>query len=187
MKKILFLTGSNSPQSINRLLVRRAEKIFSDIATSFLELREYKLPIYSLKIEENGGVPKNAIMLRKEISEYDGYVISVPENNGSVPAFFKNTLDWISRCDDNYHVFENKPVLLLGTSPSPDGAKRSLSHAETIISTLAGNITHTFSLPLFYEVTTTSNGRFDIIDNKARSDLEKIVSKFEASFKENIS
>jgi len=178
MKHVLLFTGSNSPKSINRNLVKYAAKFFSDVKTSFLDLRKYELPIYSLEIEENEGIPENAYKLRAEILTFDAFVVSIPENNGSVPAFLKNGLDWISRCDDDYRVFKEKPVLLISTSPSPGGGERAVAHAEAIFKTLAARVYNGFSLPRYYNVTNGNGTNFEIIEEESKR-LEHNIQEFE--------
>lgn len=57
---------------------------------------------------------------------HDGYIISLTEDNFQPTAVWKNLLDWVSKTNpgsdpmnDWKLTFQNKPMLLLGTSPDP--------------------------------------------------------------------
>jgi NAD(P)H-dependent FMN reductase len=47
--------------------------------------------------------------------------LSIPENNFTLPAAFKNTLDWISRADGDYtKTWRFKVLFVAGASPIPE-------------------------------------------------------------------
>src|SRR5690554_5664242 len=110
MKRILIFAGSNNPDSINRKIVEYAASRLNVMESTLLDLTDYPLPIYSPRAEKEEGVPESALRLNRVFQKHDGFIISVPEHNGSVPAFFKNALDWLSRSQKNYRVLEGKPV-----------------------------------------------------------------------------
>ncbi|MDW3651716.1 MAG: NAD(P)H-dependent oxidoreductase [Bacteroidia bacterium] len=150
MKKVLVFGGSNNSESINQELARIAGKLLERTTMQEIKLSDYPLPIYGIDHEKTLGIPEEATKLKAVFDAYDAYIISVPEHNLSVPAFFKNSIDWLSRIHMSF--FEHKPILLLSTSPGKGGGESSLAHAETILSNyLAGRIVGKFSLARFYQ------------------------------------
>ncbi len=149
MKKILAFSGSNSSKSINQKLVEYVGEQFTDAQVTLVDLKEYELPMYGIDTEENDGLPEAAISLKEQFDSHDAFIIAVPEHNSSFTAFFKNTIDWLSRVEMN--VFQKKSILLLGTSPGPGGAGRAMTQAESVLTGyLQGVVVSKFSLPNFF-------------------------------------
>lgn len=151
MKKILAFAGSNNPLSINKQLVDFACTLIDDAEHFHLDMLEYPLPIFSSDLHKNSGLPENAIKLHSIITQYDSYIISIPEHNWSVTAFFKNTIDWLSVVDKSYKFFSGKPVLLMCASPGGGGGKHALEHGSEIITGLGAEMRETFSFPDFHK------------------------------------
>lgn len=149
MKKILAFSGSSSSKSINQKLVKSAAKLIKGADVTVIDIRDFPLPIFSVDIEEETGFPANALKVRALFSDHDGFMISVPENNGSMPAIFKNLIDWISRMDGK--IFQEKPVLLLSTSPGKTGGKTNLDNLEKLLPWWGGQVAASFSLGGFYD------------------------------------
>lgn len=119
MKKILVFSGSNSSQSINLQVASYAACLLQNNAPSIIDLRDFESPIYSIDSEKNEGIPENIQKLHTSFQDAAGFIIACPEHNGSMPAFFKNYIDWLSRIQKN--IFEEKPVFLLTVSPGKYG------------------------------------------------------------------
>ena len=150
MKKILTFSGSNSSKSINQALVKHVTSFVKNNKVTEIDLRDYPLPLYSLDIEENEGIPENARKLKQLFDKHDAFIISLPEHNTSMTAFFKNTIDWLSRIQMS--LFNNKPILLLSASPGPGGGRSVLAQAETVLSGyLAGKVIGKLGLAKFYD------------------------------------
>ena len=66
------------------------------------------------------GKPELAQQFFDKLGRGDAIMISFAEHNGSYTAAYKNLFDWTSRIDQK--VFQNKPMILLATSPGPGGA-----------------------------------------------------------------
>jgi chromate reductase len=125
MKYLLF-SGSLRSASLNRKLIRVAQKIFQskpDNEVTVADLRELALPVYDGDIQE-AGFPAGVVKLGSLIQASEALVISTPEYNGSIASPLKNAIDWVSRLRPV--PFEGKPVLLLGASPGALGAVRGL-------------------------------------------------------------
>ncbi len=148
MKHILAFAGSNSRTSINKQLAIYAASHTQDITYDVADLNEYPLPIFSLE-EEQHGFPEVAVAFDDLLRNYDGFVVSLAEHNGSYAAVFKNIFDWVSRIDRK--VFKDKPVLLLATSPGGRGGATVLEAAAGTFPHLGAEVITTFSLPNFYD------------------------------------
>ena len=148
MKKILAFAGSNSKTSINKQLAIYTASKVENATFEIADLNDYPLPIFSLE-EEEKGFPKSAVAFNKLLSEYDGFVVSLAEHNGSYSAVFKNIFDWVSRIDRA--VFKDKPVLLMATSPGGRGGASVLETAAGTFPHLGAKVVAKFSLPSFYD------------------------------------
>jgi chromate reductase, NAD(P)H dehydrogenase (quinone) len=157
MKDILLFAGSNNPRSINQLLVTSVAGLINTGNHKIINLRDFPLPLYSVELQQQG-IPQQAIDLKKIVDDYPFLVITVAEHNGSISAFFKNVLDWLSRVGQDYRVFKNKQVVLLSASPG-DGGASAISHAEFILKRLGATITGKIQVNNFYQRTyITENG-----------------------------
>ena len=83
------------------------------------------------------------------IGQADAIVISFAEHNGSYTAAYKNLYDWTSRID--MRVYQDKPTVLLATSPGPGGASNVLNAAVNSAKYFAMDLKGSFSLPRFTE------------------------------------
>ena len=148
MKKILAFAGSNSKTSINKQLAIYTASNTENVTFDVADLNDYQLPIFSLE-EEEKGFPKSAVAFNDLLGNYDGFVVSLAEHNGSYAAVFKNIFDWTSRIDRK--VFKDKPLLLMASSPGARGGASVLETAAATFPHLGGNIVAKFSLPSFYD------------------------------------
>ncbi len=149
MKKIIALGGSNSKKSINKELAQYTANKIANSETIVADLNEYELPLYGIDLENEKGIPDNAIKLNTLIEDADGIVISMAEHNGSYTAAFKNAIDWLSRI--NQKVWKDKPMFLMATSPGARGGNAVLNTATIAFPFFGGNIITDFSLPSFYD------------------------------------
>ena len=131
MKKVLAFSGSNSSTSINLQLVNAVAKLDVDFQIDVIDLRDYAAPIYGIDHETAEGIPASMVKLKELMNSYDGYIVSSPEHNGSMPAFLKSTLDWLSRQEGK--IFQEKPVVFLATSPGARGGSSVLNHILEIM------------------------------------------------------
>ena len=148
MKKILAFAGSTSSTSINKLLAVYAANLVPESKIEVIDFNEYDLPVYSTD-EENNGFPSPLLELSEYMKNFDGYVVSLAEHNGSYAAAFKSILDWLSRI--NREIFNKKPVLLLATSPGGRGGVSVLRAASDYFPHAGASEVITFSLPDFYD------------------------------------
>ena len=149
MASILAFAGSNSSTSINFKLVKHTLKLVGDHTIRLLDMAHYPYPMYSIDYEKKNGFSNGLIELRDDISNSDGLIISVSEHNGNPSAYFKNTLDWLSRLDIKF--LDGAKVFLMSTSPGKRGGKGSLEVIENLLPRFGAEIISTFSLPSFQE------------------------------------
>jgi len=160
--KIIAFAASNSTKSINKKLVTYASSLIEGPCTEVLDLNDYELPLFSEDKEMEIGQPSLAKQFLEKIKESDLVMISFAEHNGSYSAAYKNIFDWCSRI--NPKVYQNKPMMLLATSPGKGGASNVLSTAMNSIPHFDGIIKGSFSLPSFYDNFDIEN---NIVSNKA--------------------
>ncbi|MEL6811175.1 MAG: NAD(P)H-dependent oxidoreductase [Bacteroidota bacterium] len=149
MKKVLAFAGSNSSASINHKLVSFAATQMDGPQVKVVRLTDYPLPIFGEDLEKAGGYPATLKDLLAEIKQVDGLMISVNEHNGSISAFFKNTLDWLSRIE--YKFLENKKILLMSASPGRRGALSAFEYTQGILPRYGGEVVSGLTFPSFSE------------------------------------
>jgi NAD(P)H-dependent FMN reductase len=141
--RILAFSGSTRAGSYNQrlasLAARAAEAAGAQVR--LLCLKSYALPVYDADFEADYGLVDNVLVLKREFDQADGFLIAVPEHNGSIPAVLKNALDWVSRpCADEPPIavrcFRGKVAALLSASPEPLGGVSALVHVRQILTQL---------------------------------------------------
>lgn len=178
MSQILAFAGSNSSKSINFSLLQLAIQNISKEQLEIMDLSTIDLPVYSIDIEKNEGFPPAVSQLFKHIQNSQGLIIAVNEHNGSISAFFKNILDWLSRVELKF--LAEKKLLLLSTSPGGRGAMSALQQAENMTTHFGGQVIATFSLPAFQ--TNFSLEESKITHNEKQLELTQALNKFLSSF-----
>jgi len=172
MKKIVAFSGSNNPDSINEKLVRSLINRYSEYDIRFIDLKKFDAPIYSQEIQSNG-IPQQIQDLYQIFEESEGFIIASPEHNGLPSAFLKNIIDWLSVITQRF--FNNKPVLLLSTSPGATGAKTHLGILAKLVPLWGGILKETYSLGSFNENFDTSTNTIlkeeerKLVDNRFKS------------------
>ena len=175
-KKVLAFAASNSSVSINHQLVAYAARQVTDAEVVFLDIHDFEMPIYRHDREVADGIPDLAHRFLARIAEADALLISFAEHNGSYPAAFKNLFDWASRIGRD--VWQDRPMALLATSPGPGGAGRVLAIAESAAPHFGGNVVGSLSVPKFFEVFDSDQGR--LTDPELDGQLQDLVNKLTA-------
>jgi len=178
--KILAFAGSLRKDSYSKRVVqtaiRGAEKAGAEV--SFVDLRDYPMPIYNPDDHAQKGFDENALRFQRLLTEHDGLLIASPEYNGSLPAALKNAIDWASRQSDRYErsdVFQGKVAAIITASPGSFGGIRSLSHLRGVLMSVGINV-------LSSEIAVSFVGdKFDgdgakMTDEKMKESLEKLGS-----------
>ena len=144
---ILAFAGSNSSTSINHKLVSTIAD--SKEGIEVIKLTDYEIPIYSMDIETEKGIPAGVKDLDIKLQGYNELIISVAEHNGNLTAFFKNILDWLSR--NNRNFLEGKKILLLGASPGQGAAGSARAVAEKTLPYFKGEVIKSIGFPTFQD------------------------------------
>lgn len=140
--KILAFAGSLREDSCNKKLVKiaaeGARKAGADV--TYIDLKDYPVPIYDQEIETKEGIPPNAQKIKDLMIASQGFLIASPEYNSSISGALKNMLDWTSRPSKKDEVplicFKDKFASIMSASPSQLGGLRGLVHLKAIL----GNI-----------------------------------------------
>ncbi|BBN81628.1 FMN reductase [Pseudoalteromonas sp. A25] len=167
--KVLAFAASNSRQSINKQLVQYMASLIEGAEVELIDLNDYEMPIYSSDRENESGIPAQAQQFYNKIGEADAIVVSFAEHNGSYTAAYKNIFDWTSRI--NQKVYQNKPMVLLATSPGPGGAKSVLASATGSAPFFAMDVKASVSVPSFYDVFDSEKG--EIKDETLKQELKQ--------------
>jgi len=136
--KILCFAGSARRESFNQKLVkiamRGAEE--SGAAVTYIDLKDYDLPIYNGDLESESGLPENAVQLKALFLNHNGLLMACPEYNSSVSPLWKNVIDWVSRPAEGetpLKCFSGKTAAIISASPGQLGGLRGLTHVRSIL------------------------------------------------------
>jgi len=151
--KIIAFGASPSKNSINKKLATYAASLFENADVEVLDLNDFPMPVFSVDIEAEIGQHDNAKAFLAKIATADLLVISLAENNGNYSAAFKNVFDWCTRIQKT--IFQEKPMLLMATSPGGRGGASVLEIAKSAFPRFGTEIKGVFSLPNF-------NDNFDV-------------------------
>ncbi|MDI1255919.1 MAG: NAD(P)H-dependent oxidoreductase [Flavobacterium sp.] len=173
--KIIAFAGSNSQNSINKKLATHVSHLFENAEVEILDLNDYSIPLFSVDFEKEIGQAEKAVAFLSKLASADLIVLSLAENNGNYSAAFKNLFDWCSRIQKD--VFQNKPMLLMATSPGERGGKSVLEIAQSNLPRYGADVKFVYSLPAFYKNFDVENGQ---ISNPEFSDaIKNIVENFQ--------
>jgi NAD(P)H-dependent FMN reductase len=130
--KIQVILGSTRQGRITERLakwiVSEASKI-EDFELELVDLADYEMPFFtesvSPRYNPNPQHPEPVARLLAKLSEGDGYVITTPEYNHSIPAVLKNMFDYLTA------EIAKKPVLV--ASHGSVGGARAAEHLKVIL------------------------------------------------------
>jgi NAD(P)H-dependent FMN reductase len=124
--KLLVFSASLRSGSLNtRLALLAAAAIEAnggeaDVAS----MQDFDAPSYNADVQDSVGFPPGADRFRARLISCDGFVVSSPEYNASMPGSLKNAIDWVSRYQPQ--PFNELHGLLMSASPSMVGGNRGL-------------------------------------------------------------
>lgn len=171
--KIIAFAATSSTTSINKKLATYAASLVKDAQVEILDLNDYELPLFSEDREKELGKPRLAKDFLAQISNCDALIISFAEHNGSYSVSYKNLFDWCSRI--NNKLFQNKPMIMLATSPGVRGGASVLELAINSAPFFAGDVKGSLAVPSFYD---NFDQDLNIITNKeVKNELVEVVNK----------
>lgn len=139
--KILCFAGSLRKDSLNKKLVKVAMAAAKEAGaeTTYIDLKDYPMPIYDGDIEAESGIPENALKLKKLMKEHQAFLIASPEYNSSVSGALKNLIDWTSRPEQgekSLACFTGKVAGIMACSPGAMGGLRGLVTLRSILNNI---------------------------------------------------
>lgn len=152
MMKLLVIAGSTRSGAFSKQLARAACTLAAAAghAATFVDLREFAMPLYDGDLEASSGLPEGAVRLRTAVRGHDAVLVVTPEYNASLPAVLKNALDWTSRPDPKepgVAPWKGKVAALLASSPGALGGLRALVHLRQVLMNLGALVlTEQFAL-----------------------------------------
>lgn len=142
--KILAFAGSLREKSYNKrvlkVAIEGAKKAGADV--TYIDLKDYPLPLYNADLQETQGFPPLASAFQRLLLEHDGLLIASPEYNGSLPGVLKNIIDWTSRANGDLKTgdcFRGKCAAIMTASPGAFGGIRCLGHLRDVLTILLVN------------------------------------------------
>ncbi len=194
--KILAFAATSSTKSINNQLVGYASSQLEEagldaiepdqVETEILNINDYELPLFSEDREAELGQPELAKAFLDKIGNSDALIISFAEHNGSYTVAYKNIFDWASRIKPK--VFQNKPMVMLATSPGPGGASSVLATAIASAPFFDGEVKASLSVPSFYDNFDVEQGRInnDEINRQLRTVVKCLLESTTVEMKQVI-
>lgn len=137
--RLLFLAGSAREKSWNKKLAHLGWQVAeaNGITATFVDLKDYDMPIYNGDLEANDGPPENARKLKAVMQAHSGIFIASPEYNASFSALLKNTIDWVSHVRDEdetpLEVFRTRVFAIGAASPGGMGGLRGLAQLRIVL------------------------------------------------------
>ena len=130
--KIIGFGGSLRKGSYNLMLLKEFKRINIDLFD--VEIVDISnIPLYNQDLDDNQ--PESVRLLREKIKNSDGFIISTPEYDFSIPGFLKNTLDYLSR-PVNMNPFSGKNGAIMSASISMLGGSRAQYHLRQVLTYL---------------------------------------------------
>ncbi|MEQ1891872.1 MAG: NAD(P)H-dependent oxidoreductase [Planctomycetota bacterium] len=141
MTSLLVIAGSTRGGSLSKKLARAASGLAQAAGhtATFVDLREFEMPLYDGDLEEARGLPEGAVRLRGLLKAHGAVLVVTPEYNASLPAVLKNALDWTSRpyaAEPGVQAWKGKVAALLSSSPGALGGQRALVHLRQVLMNL---------------------------------------------------
>jgi len=183
--KILAFAGSTRTGSFNKKLIKIAAEGArgAGAEVTLIDLRDFPMPLYDGDLETESGLPENVKKLKQLMIAHQGFLISSPEYNSSIPGVLKNTIDWASReeTDDEPPLvcFRGKAIGLMSASPGGLGGIRSLVTVRSILGNIGGYLLpEQISIPKAHEAFDENGALKDESKQKAVLDLGRKFAVF---------
>lgn len=175
MPDVVAFAGSLRPGSYNRALIEAAR----ELAPAGMTIRPIEIggmPFYNAAIEAEGD-PSSVAAFKREVARADGVIIATPEYNRGIPAVLTNAIDWGSRLPGRAPLTD-KPVALMGASPSQVGTARGQLHLRQLLDHVRSRV-----LPPPELLVAFAHERFDaelrLTDERTRGLLADLLARFD--------
>jgi NAD(P)H-dependent FMN reductase len=185
--KLLAFAGSTRTESFNKNLVKIAAEgaRAAGAEVTFIDLRDFPLPLYDGDLEAQDGLPENAKKLKQLMIAHHGFLVAAPEYNSSITPVLKNTIDWASRSENDAEpplvCFHGKTVALMSASPGGLGGLRGLVHVRSIFGNIGAHVLPgQVAIPAAYEAFDENGALKNSDKQKSVADLGRKLADFTA-------
>lgn len=140
--KVLLFAGSTRKGAYSGKVADCAQKelALQGAEVTRISLEDYPLPIMNEDLEEEKGLPDNAVKLARQFHDHDAVLICTPEYNGSMPPLLKNAIDWVSRVkkDNGKSIspYNGKVAGICSSSEGHFAGIRSAGHLRAVLAHL---------------------------------------------------
>lgn len=129
MLNVAVIVGSLRKDSINKKFMHALDKLaHPTFKFNFIKIDD--IPLYNQDLDSH--LPESVVRFKSEIAEADAVIFATPEYNRSIPGVLKNIVDWGTR-PYGKNVWADKPIAIVGTSPSAVGTAVAQSHLRSIM------------------------------------------------------
>ena len=142
---ILAFAGALRKDSTNKkalkIAVQGAEKAGAKV--TFIDLKDFPVPLYDGDLEAESGLPENAVKLIELMIAHDGFLIASPEYNSGISGTLKTYIDWTSRPHGTYPAgaaYAGKAASVMSASPGGLGGIRALPNVRSILGTMGVHV-----------------------------------------------
>ena len=121
--QLIGLSGSLRKGSCNTMLLKAAAQLLpTDVSMDIISIAD--IPLYNADLDLPAASERPEVVehFRKMLADADGFLISSPEYNYSIPGGLKNAIDWASRGEDSPLL--RKPVAVIGATTGLWGTAR---------------------------------------------------------------
>lgn len=130
---VLGLCGSLRRHSFNRALLDAAATCFPD--GSRMQVADLRgLPEFDEDLE-SAGEPAQVTQLKVQVATADVLLFATPEYNYSLPGWFKNVLDWLSRPPQTTPLRHKPAGIMTASVGERGGARAQLALRATLVYT----------------------------------------------------
>ncbi|SDN20561.1 NADPH-dependent FMN reductase [Alkalicoccus daliensis] len=172
-KRIIGFAGSLRKESLNKAVIQyMAEEEYEYLTIDYISLEN--IPMFNGDVEE-AGEPEAVSHFKSQLKKADGILIAAPEYSQSMPGVLKNALDWAGSMTYE-NVLENKPVLIVGASPTQMGTGFSQAHLRQVLAACNALPLQQPQVYINQAPKKIINGK--ITDEKTKAALNKALSAF---------
>ena len=173
--RILAFSGSARNGSLNRKLLAVAVEAAraAGAEVTLLDPDDYTLPLYHGDLEAAEGISAKAAKLVKLALGHHALLIASPEYNSFITPLLKNTLDWMSRADEE--PFAGKVAAVVSASPGALGGMRSQVLTRQLLAHLGCHV-----VPAYCTLSRAHEGFDDdgrLKDNRAQKSVDALVAQ----------
>ncbi len=187
--KILAFAGALRKESTNKKTVKvaieGAKKAGAEV--TFIDLKDFPVPLYDGDLEAEKGLPENAVKLQELMLAHDGFLIASPEYNSGISGVLKNYIDWASRPNGELKAgayFAGKIVVIMSASPGGLGGLRGLFDLRKVLSTMGIIVLpNEFAVSKSHEAFDENGDAKDDFVKNSLENLGKVLADFLVKYK----